>query len=217
MNNTVLIGIAGKMRTGKDTIARLMSKDRRGSFQRGAYADELKVHVDRKYGKQEGGKRRALLQKEGQDERKKDSRVWIDKLNKKIEALRKVGKNVVVTDLRQLDELEDLRSQGAYIIRVNVDDEIRKQRIIDAGDEFKEEDFYHETEIMIDQMEVDYEIYNNSGLIQLIQQLDTILIDIDRREKKRIAADKAWCDFVERINQDMKAISRREAMRYGRI
>ncbi|MCU5554846.1 AAA family ATPase [Bacillus cereus] len=217
MTNTVLIGIAGKMRTGKDTIARLMSKDRRGSFQRGAYADELKVHVDRKYGKQEGGKRRALLQKEGQDERKKDSRVWIDKLNKKIEALRKVGKNVVVTDLRQLDELEDLRSQGAYIIRVNVDDEIRKQRILDAGDEFKEEDFYHETEIMIDQMEVDYEIYNNSGLIQLVQQLDTILIDIDKREKKRIAADRSWREFTEKINQDMKTISRREAMRYGRI
>lgn len=217
MKNTVLIGIAGKMRTGKDTIARLMAKDRRGGFQRGAYADELKKQVDRKYGKQEGGKRRALLQHEGQEERKHDALVWIKRLQPKIDFLRSTGHNVVITDVRQQNEIDSLREQGTYIIRVNVDDEIRKQRIIDAGDEFKEEDFYHETETAIDKFEVDYEIYNNDGLIQLVQQLDAILIDIDRKEKRRIAANKSWREFMKKINQDMKTISRREAMRYGRI
>lgn len=217
MKNTVLIGIAGKMRTGKDTIARLMAKDRRGNFQRGAYADELKKQVDRKYGKQEGGKRRALLQHEGQEERKHDALVWIKRLQPKINFLRSVGHNVVITDVRQQNEIDSLREQGAYIIRVNVDDEIRKQRIIDAGDEFKEEDFYHETETAIDTFEVDYEINNEGGLIQLVQQLDAILIDIDRKEKARLAASRVWDNFVERINQDMKTISRKEATRYGRI
>lgn len=217
MKNTVLIGIAGKMRTGKDTIARLMAKDRRGSFQRGAYADELKKQVDRKYGKHEGGKRRALLQHEGQEERKHDALVWIKRLQPKIDFLRLTGHNVVITDVRQQNEIDSLREQGAYIIRVNVDDEIRKQRIIDAGDEFKEEDFYHETETAIDTFEVDYEIHNNDGLIQLVQQLDAILIDIDKREKRRIAANKAWDNFVDQINRDLRTISRKEALRHGCI
>ncbi|MEH7541688.1 MULTISPECIES: AAA family ATPase [Bacillus cereus group] len=217
MRNTVIIGIAGKMRTGKDTIARLMAKDRRGKFQRGAYADELKLQVDRKYGKQEGGKRRALLQHEGQEERKHDALVWIKRLQPKIDFLRTTGHNVVITDVRQQNEIDSLRSQGAYIIRVNVSDEIRKQRIIDAGDEFKEADFYHETETAIDAFEVDYEINNEGGLIQLVQQLDAILLSIDRREKDRLAADRSWREFMGKINQDMKTISRREAMRYGRI
>ncbi|PET15047.1 AAA family ATPase [Bacillus thuringiensis] len=217
MRNTVIIGIAGKMRTGKDTIARLMAKDRRGKFQRGAYADELKLQVDRKYGKQEGGKRRALLQHEGQEERKHDALVWIKRLQPKIDFLRTTGHNVVITDVRQQNEIDSLRAQGAYIIRVNVSDEIRKQRIIDAGDEFKEEDFYHETETAIDAFEVDYEINNEGGLIQLVQQLDAILLSIDRREKDRLAAARSWHEFMERVNQDMKTISHREALRSGRI
>ncbi|EJP81126.1 AAA family ATPase [Bacillus cereus] len=217
MHNTVIIGIAGKMRTGKDTIARLMAKDRRGKFQRGAYADELKMQVDRKYGKQEGGKRRALLQHEGQEERKHDALVWIKRLQPKIDFLRTTGHNVVITDVRQQNEIDSLREQGAYIIRVNVSDEIRKQRIIDAGDEFKEADFYHETETAIDAFEVDYEINNEGGLIQLVQQLDAILISIDGIEKRRIAANKSWDEFVKKINQDMKTISRKEALRSGRI
>ncbi|PEE69368.1 AAA family ATPase [Bacillus thuringiensis] len=217
MRNTVIIGIAGKMRTGKDTIARLMAKDRRGKFQRGAYADELKLQVDRKYGKQEGGKCRALLQHEGQEERKHDALVWIKRLQPKIDFLRTTGHNVVITDVRQQNEIDSLRAQGAYIIRVNVSDEIRKQRIIDAGDEFKEEDFYHETETAIDAFEVDYEINNEGGLIQLVQQLDAILLSIDRREKDRLAAARSWHEFMERVNQDMKTISHREALRSGRI
>jgi dephospho-CoA kinase len=180
LNNTVIIGIAGKMRTGKDTIARLMAKDRRGKFQRGAYADELKAYVDHKYGKQEGGKRRALLQFVGQKARRLDELVWIKRLQPKIDFLRSTGHNVVITDVRQQNEIDSLRAQGAYIIRVNVDDEIRKQRIIDAGDEFKEEDFYHITETQIDTFEVDFDIYNNGGLIQLTQQLDAVLVQIDR-------------------------------------
>ncbi|MED3275361.1 AAA family ATPase [Bacillus thuringiensis] len=184
-NETVLIGLVGKMRTGKDTIARLMFKTKRGGFERGAYADELKKDVDRKYGKQEGGKRRELLQFEGQEQRKENPNVWIDRLQPKIDFLRSVGKNVVITDVRQQNEIDSLREQGAYIIRVKTDDAIRKQRIIDAGDEFKEADFYHITETQTDDFEVDYEIQNDGGLIPLIQQLDVVLIDIDKRWRQR--------------------------------
>ncbi|MEC3196745.1 AAA family ATPase [Bacillus cereus] len=217
MRNTVIIGIAGKMRTGKDTIARLMAKDRRGSFQRGAYADRLKEYVDSRYGKQEGGKRRALLQHVGQEARKANPLVWIEELQPKIDFLRSTGHNVVITDVRQQNEIDSLREQGAYIIRVNVSDEIRKQRIIDAGDEFKEEDFYHETETAIDAFEVDYEINNEDGLIQLVQQLDAILLSIDRQEKNRLAAARSWREFAEKINSDLRTISRKEALRNGRI
>ncbi|PEF03414.1 adenylate kinase [Bacillus thuringiensis] len=206
---TVIIGIAGKMRTGKDTIARLMAKDRRGKFQRGAYADELKAQVDRKYGKQEGGKRRALLQHEGQEERKHDALVWIKRLQPKIDFLRSTGHNVVITDVRQQNEIDDLRSQGAYIIRVNVDDEIRKQRIIDAGDEFKEEDFYHITETQIDSFVVDYEIHNNGGLVNLVQQLDAILLHIDRKIKAQKQVDNAMAEIMR-----IATVPRKEAEKW---
>ncbi|MED3182030.1 AAA family ATPase [Bacillus thuringiensis] len=217
MKNTVIIGIAGKMRTGKDTIARLMAKDRRGKFQRGAYADRLKEYVDSRYGKQEGGKRRALLQYVGQEARKANPLVWVEELQPKIDFLRSTGHNVVITDVRQQNEIDSLRAQGAYIVRVNVSDEIRKQRIIDAGDEFKEEDFYHETETAIDTFEVDYEINNEGGLIQLVQQLDAILLSIDQREKKKIAMRKVLDEFAKGAAKTLKTISRKEALRNGRI
>lgn len=70
---------------------------------------------------------------------------------------------------------------GGYLIRVNVDDEIRLQRMNAKGDTFTKADLFHETEMYIDTFDVDYEIYNNAGITELVHQLDPILLDIEKR------------------------------------
>lgn len=177
----VVIGLAGKMRTGKDTIARLMSKPRRGMFARAAYGDELKRDYHEEHGYSDEGKDRKGYQEHGQKKRAENPRVWIEMLEPKLQQLRALGHNIVITDVRQPNEVEHIRSMGGYLIRVSVDDEIRLARMNAKGDKFTKADLFHETEMYIDTFDVDYEITNNEGLAELVQQLDPILIDIDRR------------------------------------
>jgi dephospho-CoA kinase len=178
----VVIGLAGKMRTGKDTIARLMSQVKRGSFHRAAYGDELKSDYHEKHGFPTDGKARKGYQDHGQAERKKDPLVWVKKLDSTLVILRELmGQNVVITDVRQPNEVEHIRKMGGYIIRVNVDDEIRLARMNAKGDNFTQADLVHETEMSIDTFDVDYELTNNEGITELVHQLDPILLDIDRR------------------------------------
>lgn len=181
-NDPVVIGIAGKMRTGKDTLARLMSQTKRGSFQRAAYGDELKRDYHEKHGYTTDGKDRKGYQDHGQAERKKDPLVWVKKLDATLVILREMlHQNVVITDVRQPNEVEHIRKMGGYIIRVNVDDDIRLARMNAKGDKFTQADLFHETEMYIDTFNVDYELSNNEGITELVHQLDPILLDIERR------------------------------------
>jgi dephospho-CoA kinase len=182
----ILIGLTAKMRSGKDTVYNLLSKTKRGSFLRLAYGDELKRQYHEIHGHSGEGKDRKGYQTFGQSERQKNPNVWVESLEDSlVDLLNFHGRNVVVTDVRQPNEVEQIKMYCGYLIRINVDEEVRLKRMNANGDNFTLEDLQHETEQYIDTFEVDYEIDNNKGMIELVQQLDVILTDIIAKETKR--------------------------------
>lgn len=179
MIQPITIGLIGKMRAGKDTVAELLAQEYRGFFQRVAYGDALKEHYHAIFGYSEGKDRKGY-QTFGQDCRKIDLNIWMKHAAVTIDRIRIAdpAANVVVTDVRQPNEAKQLREMGAFLIRVNARDEVRLERMRANGDNFTLADLDHETESHIDSFEVDYELYNNHGLAELIAQLDPMLIEI---------------------------------------
>lgn len=185
----ILIGLAGKMRTGKDTIHEILARPYWGYFERVAYGDELKRRYSEQSDYSENSKDRKGLQIFGQSEREKDPKVWVKPVEVKLEMLlNHYGRNVVITDVRQPNEVEQIREWGGYLIRVNVKDEIRLARMNANGDKFKLEDLQHETELYIDGFDADYELDNNEGFKELNAQVDAILADIIEKETSKAYA-----------------------------
>jgi dephospho-CoA kinase len=198
----IFIGLTAKMRSGKDTVHELLSKTKRGSFIRLAYGDELKRQYHELNGHGSIGKDRKGYQSFGQSERAKNPNVWVEAVDEKIQDLLNFhGRNIVITDVRQPNEVEQIRMYGGYLIRINVDDEIRLERMNAAGDSFTLEDFQHETESYIDGFSVDYEIDNNRGLTELATQLDTILVNIIAQERNR-----SYMPNLDRFSQGLEDV-----------
>jgi dephospho-CoA kinase len=85
---------------------------------------------------------------------------------------------IVLTDVRQANEVAWCRENGFTLIRVTAPDEVRIARAIEAGDSFVENDLVHSTELAIDGFEVDYEIVNDGSVDDLKAQVDAIVADI---------------------------------------
>jgi hypothetical protein len=82
---------------------------------------------------------------------------------------------IVVTDVRQQNEVDWCRANGFTIIRVTAPDEVRIGRAISAGDSFSVHDLAHETELAIDGFEVDYDVVNDGTVDDLKRKIDEIL------------------------------------------
>jgi hypothetical protein len=183
MNNPpIKLALCGRLRSGKDTAARYLTLFY--DFQQFAFADPLKrylheifPHVPRE------PKPRRLLQLFGQKMREIDPDVWVNLTMHKIdEYLRQYAcdcsplkPRVVVTDCRQRNEYARLKDAGFVFVRINANDELRIRRAVEAGDDFTAEDLAHETELLVDQFEVDYEVYNDRTPEYLYGQLDEIM------------------------------------------
>lgn len=181
----VKLALCGGMRAGKDEVAAYLCSVY--GFQRFAFGDGIR-QLCRDYLPElmEAGKPRALLQGIGQDLRKYDPDVWVKWLLVEIEAARyelqlETGTiaeddlNVVVSDLRQPNEYARLRAEGYRILRVNASDEIRRQRMRDAGDIVSEDSIMHETESHYAGFAVDLDIWNNGNREELYAQIDSYL------------------------------------------
>lgn len=179
MNTPIVIGLTGKMRSGKDTVKELLENKKRGCFYSAAYGDQLKKQYAEITGQSLSGKKdRKGLQTYGQAERAKNPTVWIDAIQKRIQPYLDNGFNVVITDVRQANEVQHIRSLGGYVVKVHADEEIRVQRMLDKGDNFKMEDLQHETEAYVDEVQADFTVTNNGGLTELINQVDDMLQQI---------------------------------------
>jgi hypothetical protein len=186
MNNPpIKLALCGRLRSGKDTAARYLTLFY--DFQQFAFADPLKrylheifPHVPRE------PKPRALYQAFGQKLREVDPDVWINLTMHKIdEYLRQhacdcspLKPRVVVTDCRQQNEYDRLRAAGFKFIRINADDELRIRRALEAGDDFTVHDLAHETELLVDSFDVDYEVDNNGTTSELYEQIDAIMNEL---------------------------------------
>lgn len=179
------VALCGRMRSGKDaTAAYLMTHYR---FARFAFGDGIKRLCRELFPDQFEGNRkpRALLQGVGQALREiGDPDVWINVTMRRISEWTPTLKlrglsNIVITDLRQPNEYERLRAEGYVIIRINCRDDIRRQRMIDAGDTFDDADLTHETEQHVDSFTVDYELWNDGRLTDLYEQVDVVMREIN--------------------------------------
>jgi dephospho-CoA kinase len=85
---------------------------------------------------------------------------------------------IVLTDVRQQNEVDWCRANGFTIIRVTAPDEVRIGRAIEAGDNFSVHDLAHSTELEIDNFTVDYTLENNGTVDELKAKIDTVLEEI---------------------------------------
>lgn len=179
------IGVCGKLRSGKDTVAAYLCGHY--GYTRFAFGDGLRDICHMLYPDkfENGAKPRALLQGFGQDARKYDELVWVRYMFDEIstaEILSDEPLKVVVSDLRQPVEYYALKARGYVIIRVNAPDEIRLERARAAGDVFDESTLNHETERFVDTFAVDYEIHNGGSLALLYAQIDRITAELGAKK-----------------------------------
>jgi dephospho-CoA kinase len=179
----VKIAICGRLRSGKDTAAEHLFLNY--GFSRVAFGDALKRNAHAVFPWiPSNPKPRALYQKFGQIMRQEfEEDIWIKHAELSVQAAidyrvniigaEKVG--VVVTDVRQQNEVDWCRANGFSIVRVTAPDEDRIARAIAAGDDFTAHDLAHETELSIDKFECDFEVVNDGSVDDLKAQVDAIL------------------------------------------
>src|SRR5690625_3316859 len=190
------IALAGKMRAGKSLISDYLVAEY--GFHNIAFGDALKRYADDIFphfteeitapDEIFGGTRvigyrkpRALYQTFGQMMREIDPDIWLRHAEKTIDAwsnMRDV-KGIVIDDLRQPNEEKWARENGFTIIRVNANEDTRLERARALGDEFEIEDLRHETELHIDDIEADFDIWNDGeDTEELKRKIDEIMTKI---------------------------------------
>jgi len=187
LSTPIKLCLIGKLRSGKSTAADYLTLFY--DFHPFAFADPLKrymheifPHVPRE------PKPRALYQAFGQKLREIDPDVWINLTMRRIDEYLRMypcecggsalKPRVVVTDCRQRNEHDRLRAEGFVFIRINADDELRIRRALEAGDDFTVHDLAHETELLVDSFDVDYEVDNNGTTSELYAQIDAIMNEL---------------------------------------
>lgn len=177
MTNELRIAIAGRLRSGKDTFVDLLIDELQNELgsltqfnesfkvQKFAFGDKLKdyaheicMDIPRE------PKPRELYQ--GMNIfRTFDPEVWVKHLDKDVVESNATLK--VITDVRQNNELNYCDNNGFHTIKVVSDTEVRKQRVLDAGETWNEEFEQHPSEIEIDGLNVQTTVVNNDGLEEL--------------------------------------------------
>ncbi|ASR79079.1 dephospho-CoA kinase [Bacillus phage AaronPhadgers] len=195
------IAITGLARTGKSTAADYASE--MYGFYVYDMSDDLKLDYDEdamrgpyEYA-QHDGKPREGYQLFGQLKRYvHGDDYWIDKVQRRIHndsvAIKQrkhesgVGmslrnnphQKVLLTGLRQPNEFEYARANGFTIIRLEVDEDIRIERIKASGEVVDEKTIRHETEATLMNEKVDYVVKNNTNNPEnMIDWLDEIIRD----------------------------------------
>lgn len=122
-HSPIRIGLSGKMRAGKDTLATYLK--RYHGFKVVAFSDALKQVACTYYGMDTSSKDRQLLINLGHKMREIDPTVWVNYALSRIP----LTANVIVTDVRYVNELMTLKAHGFKVVRVHVDRETQLQRV----------------------------------------------------------------------------------------
>lgn len=173
MTKPTKIALIGKMRSGKDAVGQILTEEY--GFSRYAFGDEIRSITKELYPQYyEGGRKpRSLLQGFGQDARSYAENVWVDALLRRVD--REQPERIVITDLRQPNEYRKMKEQGYVFIRIDADDDVRRQRMEAAGERW-DESITHETESYVDGFASDYRIWNNTdGLEELQREVRSIM------------------------------------------
>lgn len=179
------IGILGEIRAGKDTVSQVIAHQlsKRGSRVTEFFAFSLGIHdvigliMPEVY---KLGKPRKELQHIGQSIRELKPDVWIDYLfnSHDFRLAEQTGKNIIITDVRQPNEVKRLQERGFIIIKVTASKEVRLQRAKALGDNFNPEAFEHETEKVITICPYHFLIDNSFSIGALEQRVAEILGEV---------------------------------------
>jgi dephospho-CoA kinase len=171
----IKIGLTGKMRSGKDTVGDYLKNEY--GFKTFSFAEGIKF-VCGSVGLElaEGGKQRALYQAVGQDLRKHDPDIWVKYTFSQINRYCTIDDNIVITDVRQPNEVEALKVAGYKIIKIHADPTLRIKRMESAGDYFNPGDLIHETERAVDTLEADITINNNGTITDLHYKVNQLML-----------------------------------------
>ena len=120
-------------------------------------------------------KPRHLYQAIGQGMRGIDPNVWLKYMDRNIK--RDGLEDIVITDVRQQNEVDMLCRAGFKMVRVrvNANHKTRVKRMVACGDVFDMAELNHETELHIETFTVDYEIFNDGNIEGLYQQIKQLL------------------------------------------
>ena len=166
------LAFVGCLRSGKDTAADYFVKNH--DFKAFSFGSGIADVIHRYFPDAfEEGKPRKHYQVIGQAFRELNPDIWVEMLEEKLKEdwAENPDTNVVITDLRQLNEYERLKKLGFTIIKVEASVTKRIQRIEAMGDVFSMEQLTHETEIQAEKCPYDHLIVNNSSLEDLHHQL----------------------------------------------
>ena len=168
----MLIGISGKQRSGKDTVAKYL--DNKYGFIRVSFANPLKRLAIDYFGLtpkdvyvRKPDNVRKFLQELGRLGRSIDKDFWVKK------ALSKYNENElwVVSDVRYKNEAEAVKNLEGILIRIEADRDIRLQR----GPLAYENDL---SETDLDDYSFDYVIQNNGSIKELYKKIDKIMKEL---------------------------------------
>ena len=191
--NSIIIGISGKRKRGKDKVASLIK-----SFLNSYYGNIPSTEIDHfafpikescriifgfVFDQINGDSKekideywnitpRKIFQDYGMLMREKLGKdIWVKSLGKRI---KKSKKNIVISDLRFKNELEMLRECNAYLIRIN--------RNVPYDSKIDD----HQSEIDLDDYNGwDYTIENDGGIRELKFKVNSILVDILEKKNNK--------------------------------
>lgn len=165
------IGLVGKMRSGKDTVADILETKGFVNYKFSQGIKDVKNLLD--YNKKDG-KDRKMLQNLGQGLRQiVGEDVWIHYTLDHVMS-GATCENILISDCRQPNEAETLRNRNYWLVKVHTDEKVRIQRMSDLGDVFTLEDLCHETEVSLDTIECDFIITNDGTLQELNDSVEVL-------------------------------------------
>lgn len=176
MDDVIKIALCGRLRSGKDSVGALLTT-RYDFYPKIAFGHALKDAAHRIFlDVPQEPKPRALYQFMNVM-REYDADVWIKHAQKRVDyALeQRSTTGIVITDVRQQNELDWCRANGFTIVRVTASDDVRIARAQRSKDVFDYEDLTHPTELEIDTFDVDYEISNDGEYADLVAEVERLV------------------------------------------
>ena len=157
------IGLIGKMCSGKTHVSNILS--RRCALKKFAFADKVKDIANDLFNMKR--KNRKLLQEIGQSMRVIDPNVWINYLLYLIQE----EDRVIIDDIRYPNELQALHERDFIIIKLIVDKETQRKRLMETYPETYVQHLdrlNHESETYVDILNADFEIKSDEHVIENI-------------------------------------------------
>lgn len=178
-NEIIKIGLTGKMRSGKDTVAKHLFYDHGFSWPI-AFGDALKHYAHEIFPDVPKDPKPRELYQFMNVMRDFDPDVWVKHLARTVEFLEndRQTTGIVVTDARQPNEIKWLQDNGFVIVKVVAPDEVRKRRMETAGEAVNDSAFNHRTEKYVDDIEPDYMIHNDGTIGELESKVDELMDEL---------------------------------------